>query len=246
MSKLLVFPIVLGNLFFFSTATVWGGSITYTQTVPFTSTNWNRTLEFPQYNPADHFGEPLTAVSVSAVAQVQGTYTLINLGSDEIIYGNPADRGIGANIHLKSSVLPNFLLNPVPVTPIPPGVLFASPTPPVCPTPQNPVTPCRLEQNLSGTDSQVTNLNPPDFAAFTGTDQISFTARALSLISVSKSGTPFQENADVEAYLEIVVNYSFDDPLPPPLEIDEPYLGIFSLLSLGLGGLFLGFKPSQA
>jgi hypothetical protein len=246
MNKLLLFPILLGNLFFFSASVVWAGTLAFTREVPFTSTNWNRTLEFPQYNPADHFGQPLTGVSVSAVARARGTYTLINQGTDEILYGSMPNRGVGANVHVRSNVLPGFLLNPVPATWIPPGTLFPSPNPPTCPTPQDPLTPCRLEQNLAGIDNQATNVNPTDFAAFTGMGSVSFVGRALSFISVSKSGMPFQENANVEAYLEIVVNYSFNDPPPPPLEIDEPYLGIFSLVALSLGGLFLGFKPSQA
>jgi len=56
-------------------------------------------------------------------------------------------------------------------------------------------------------------------------------------------GSPFQENANIEAYLKLTVTYTYNDP--PITEIDEPHLGAFSILACVLGVFFLSARKNE-
>jgi hypothetical protein len=225
MKKQHLFPLVLGNLLVFYPLTSWAGTLIVNGGVNFNNTNWNRTVSVPKYNGT----QPLTGITINVSSEARGTYTLANTGTDEILYGDVGDRGVGANVFLRSSHFsPPFVLNPVPLEFVGMGTLEAPPN-----------TPSSLQINIDGFDTQSATVSQNNFGLFTGMGNFDFSGRARSLISVSKSGTPFQENATIEANLNVEVIYTFSDPTPV---VDEPYLGMMSILALSLGSLYLKLR----
>jgi hypothetical protein len=242
MNKYLLFPLVFGNLLFGHDLAARGGNLIVRDAVPYTQTTWQETLSLPQYNPAEHFGEALTGVSITVNARARGTYTLVNTGSTLLRYGNPSSM-VGADITISNPLLPSLSLDTLPIGSVGSGTLAAPPSPgrpPSCPMSQ--VPPCRLEAQITGVDTELQLVNSSDFDVFTGLGTIQFLAQAPPFTNVAVSGS-HETETNMDAYLEIVVNYSFNDP-PPPLEIPESYLGIVSLLTLGLGGWFLKSRQS--
>jgi hypothetical protein len=222
MNKQHFFLLALGNLMVFYPLTSWAGTLVVNGSVDFTNTNWTRTVSIPKYNGS----QPLTGITVTVTSEARGDYRLVNTGTtDEIFYGDPTDRGVGADVRLSSAVLsPPFSLRPVPVEPVGEGILLPGES---------------LDIVISGFDTKSTAVSSSNFGFFTGTGSFDFTGRALSLIDVSKSGTPFTETATIQANLNVAVTYTFSDPTPV---VDEPYLGAMSILALSLGGLYLKLR----
>jgi hypothetical protein len=193
------------------------------------------TLSVPQYNPANHFGQPLTGVTVNVTSAARGTYTLINIGNSVLRYGR-ASSDVGAELSITANGLPALNLEPFPMQSIGMGELTAPPSPgfPVT-CPNTPGSTCRLETTVMGSDTESVGIAPANFGLFTGSGFFTFAGEAFSFIDVSKSGSGI-DFADIEADLTLEVVYTFDDP---PSSVNEPYLGILSLFVLGFGGYCL-------
>ena len=229
MNKYIFSSLAIASVFVSYPLAARGATLTHTVEVPFASTDWRNTLVLPKYNPANHSNQPLTGISITAQAQAQGTYSLTNLrSSGNIVYGTISDK-VGASVFV-TGPSSSAILDPTPLSSIGSGVIPAGQT---------------ITKNILGSDTDAQTVSPANFNLYTGTGNVNFLADAFSLINVSKLGTPFQENANIEAYLKLTVTYTYNDPPIPPTEIGEPNLGAFSILACVLGGFFLSTRKNE-
>ena len=227
MNKYIFSSLAIASVFVSYPLAARGATLTHTVEVPFASTDWSNTLVLPKYNPANHSNQPLTGISITAQAQAQGTYSLTNQRpSGNITYGTISDK-VGASVFV-TGPSSSITLDPTPLSSIGSGVIPAGQT---------------ITRNVSGSDADAQTVPPANFNLYTGTGNVNFLADAFSLINVSKLGSPFQENANIEAYLKLTVTYTYSDP--PITEIDEPNLGAFSILACVLGGFFLSARKNE-
>lgn len=191
------------------------GTLIYNSSFGFQNTDFLDTLIVPQYNGT----QPLLSIQVIVRSDAQGIYTLLRTGGNNISYGLTAD-DVGASVFVTG---PNnsITLNPVPIQNIGTGLLTAT----------NP----SLNLPITGTDTKSGFVNSSFFGSYTGAGNVTFDAEAISNIIVSKSGTPFSENATIEANANLQIIYTFQDA-PPVTGVPEPST-LLGLLAVGGTGL---------